>query len=153
MSNLFIKYRDNWADEMDLFGFAIIQKDKWEALLVRMQKFFDRKGEWNFGVGTNEDVEYSSYDGWLQHFTVTELSEAESEALLAVSKRTKLGPDDESHCLVQAGFFGIPYDLNEGEEDDDETDETDEVDEDLSEVLDISTILASLRRINPNPTE
>ncbi len=69
-----IKYKDNWADEMDIYGFHILSDETWEKFLA----FLDRVKEipdfqLNIGVGSNEDIDYDSVESLLKAFTVTDI--------------------------------------------------------------------------------
>lgn len=137
MSKLFVKYNDNWADEMDITGFVIITKENWNAMKEEVRGFLDKKMGWEYGVGTNEQIEYSSFEDWSRAFTVTELSDAEAATLIDVFKRAKIRPGyDETRFLIEEGFFAIPredeYEELEEETEDDEEDEEEDDEEDDS---------------------
>ena len=137
MSKLFVKYNDNWADEMDITGFVIITKADWNEIREEVRGFLDKKMGWEYGVGTNEQIEYSSFEDWSRAFTVTELTDAEAATLIDVFKRVKIRPGyDETRFLIEEGFFAIPredeYEELEDEEDDEEEDDDEEETDDDS---------------------
>lgn len=126
---LFVKYNDNWADEMDITGFVIVKPEHWTKIQEEMKDFFKKTDTWSYCIGTNEDIEYNLQD-WLRTFTITELSDEEATALIAVFKRAKIRPGyDEPRFVIEEGFFPIPnedeqayvdVDVDYEDEDDDE---------------------------------
>lgn len=74
-----VKFSDNWADEMDVDGFRVFVLEDWELIKTRMAKVFEKgRGSCSFGIGTNEEIEYSSYADWLSSFSVSSISESEA---------------------------------------------------------------------------
>lgn len=125
MGYLFIKYNDNWSDEMDISGFALVTSENWDRILGDVRDYLNRKQYWTYGVGTNEEIEYVGYSDWFRHFTVVKVLEHEALVLLDVFKRANIeqSPDETRIDLVE-GFFPIPAQ----DEDDDYEDEDDEDD-------------------------
>lgn len=60
-----LKFRDNWADEMDVSGFVVYDEDEYKAWL---DKIPNRK--FSYGIGTNEEIEYSSKGEFLNSVAV-----------------------------------------------------------------------------------
>ena len=106
--HILVKYRDNWADEMDLEGFRLMTISEWEDIKQRAEEYFKENSEYTYYVGTNEEVTFRNYNDWLRHFDVFNLLDHEYHAIL----RT-LGQD--------FGFF--PYDDFEDVDWDDEDEE------------------------------
>lgn len=78
MGKLLIKFKGDWADEMDVYGFTIISEEKWAF----------KKLEWEHTpfpqecmVGTNEYVEYKDMQEYLKNFKVKEISEDEIKCI------------------------------------------------------------------------
>jgi hypothetical protein len=75
---LLIKWRGNWADEINLNGFMIYDSDAWQTLsndIAAYEKSF------SVCVGTNEDIEYDNGKCLLQNMSVTELTDDEANVL------------------------------------------------------------------------
>lgn len=79
MSKVLVQYNGNWADEMDLYGFRIMDKTIWENHMARALRFL-AFNDFEKCVGTNEEVTHtkSSYE---RSFTATDISETE-EAMI-----------------------------------------------------------------------
>ncbi len=110
MSFLLIRYNDNWADEMNINGLAIVHRDAWQEILEETEKYFNTNSVWECSIGTNEDLEFSSYIDWLRKFTITELSDSEGITLMLVFKRVNIVAIKENRLVVKEGFFPIPHD-------------------------------------------
>ena len=67
-----LKFNDNWADEMDVDGFVIYDEDEYKAWL---DKIPDHK--FSYGIGTNEEIEYSSKAVFLNSVATTNLTPEE----------------------------------------------------------------------------
>lgn len=77
-----VKYEDNWADEMDIYGFHVLSDktcEKFVAFIKRGSEIPDFS--FNIGVGSNEDIEYSSVDELLAAFKITDISDEEAAAI------------------------------------------------------------------------
>lgn len=81
MPKLLVKYHGNWADEMDLNGFIIIEKEIWENHLERVKKFMKAAGPQRVSCGSNEDVDYSSFEDYKRSFKTNQLSNDEAARL------------------------------------------------------------------------
>ena len=107
--DLYIKYKGDWADEMNVYGFAIITKDEWDDIIDHVKKFFVENSLYTFYIGTNEEIEYEDFDSWFRDFKVTEMSYGESIAVLAVLSRIdKYEQVKEKGIRFKSGFFPIP---------------------------------------------
>jgi len=103
MSKVLIICDSNWADEMDLDGFKVMEKQKWESHKEKVKAWFSVKEEaenkrveeekakkgygWHreiasIGVGTNEDVHYTSYEDWLSQFKEQSITDEEAEVII-----------------------------------------------------------------------
>jgi len=105
-----LQWDGNWADEMDIEGFSIMDKQEW----TEYKKYLtNRKSEFTFYIGTNEEIEYSNGRELLNEITVTEITDKEAATV-------------EKLFGGEGGFTDF---LSVGEDDDDEDDD-DEEDED-----------------------
>ncbi len=76
-----IKYSGNWADEIDVSGYKLMTEDQWNEYLQDFKQKFEEDGEYNFCIGTNEDVEYSSFKGFEAAFKVKDIDDQEAKVL------------------------------------------------------------------------
>jgi len=108
---LLIRYYDNWADEMDLFGIAIIAEEKWDAICAKIKETFDAQMI-RYSVGTNEDIEYEDYEQWINCFVVDPLTLEQATTLISVltahGNRYKNLNDNFAYL---EGFFALPYEM------------------------------------------
>jgi len=81
MSKMLIRFEGNWADEMELFGFEIMEEEVWRAHLKRVRKFLEDGGPYEKCVGSNENIEYTNYDEYVSHFTGSRLTDMESQTI------------------------------------------------------------------------
>jgi len=89
MSKLYLAKSDfNWADEMDLLGFTIIDE---EAKLEFEKLAKDYEDVIKFYVGTNEEVTFKNGQDVLDHITFTEITPETSVAIVEAFE----GEDDE----------------------------------------------------------
>jgi hypothetical protein len=122
MSHILVKYHDNWADEMNLTGFAVMTVKDWKAIQEEVKTFFQKKKcGWTFGVGTNEDIEYENYADWRQTFTQAELHFHESTLFISCCKAVDMKASyDDPRLLIEEGLFPLPqkYEIEELEDED-----------------------------------
>ena len=75
----------------------------WEKWKADIRKFFKkRKRGWSYGVGTNEEIDYSSAEDVLNDIKVTDISKDDAET---INRLFFTG----SACVVY-GFFPCFYD-------------------------------------------
>jgi hypothetical protein len=70
-----LQWDSNWADEMDIYGFSVMDKQEWEEYAKYL---LDRKEGFTFYIGSNEEIEYENGRELLDEITVTEISEREA---------------------------------------------------------------------------
>lgn len=99
MSNkkyVLVQTHDNWADEMDIYGYRIISRAAYAQRLIELQEEFEEAdGTYMWYIGTNEEIEYSNFDNFLETLTVTELTKKEAQNLVQV-----LGSNSNGHSLI-----------------------------------------------------
>ena len=99
MSNkeyVLVQTHDNWADEMDIYGYRIISRAAYDQRLIELQEEFEEAdGTYMWYIGTNEEIEYSNFDNFLETLTVTELTKKEAQNLVQV-----LGSNSNGHSLI-----------------------------------------------------
>jgi len=101
---LLINWNDNWADEMDLEGHFVMDKDVWEQMKEQARKI---DYAFTYCVGSNEEIEYKDGEDALKYFTAKSITEEEYKVL------ERLG-------LECSGFTGPDFEFDEGWEDDDD---------------------------------
>jgi hypothetical protein len=74
-----LKYNDNWADEMDISGFAVMTESERDEYFAVFKKVFDINGYYTFVVGTNEEVEYNTLQDFTNAFHMSEITEEEAK--------------------------------------------------------------------------
>lgn len=70
MKYYLIKFHDNWADEMDIDGFAIISEKLWD-LVVKITAIVKNE-PYSLGFGTNQCIDYRSIADLMTRFEVCE---------------------------------------------------------------------------------
>lgn len=73
-----VKFDDNWADEMDISGYIIMESDKWEKIENNLKNYKDRI---YVGFGTNEDNDYRNGKEFLNTIDVKNITEEEIKTL------------------------------------------------------------------------
>lgn len=85
-----IKFASNYADEFDVSGFQILTGDEWEELKQEALKYFsdDSHRDSDYGrisfawyFGTNEELQFDSYEDWLNCIEVIPLDKIQTEVL------------------------------------------------------------------------
>jgi len=91
MNNLLLSFHDNYADEFDLSGFAIISEEAWQKNIDRAEEYFSNNScPYSHGFGTNEELEYETILQYRRKFTLLRsLNPEESKNLLAMFQMTQ----------------------------------------------------------------
>lgn len=85
-----VKFKKDWADEFNVYGFSIFKKDDWDNLHEKLKKYKDKCAEFSFG--TNEGWDEETIGDFLKDITVVPISEMEKSII------TKLfGTKDYGH--------------------------------------------------------
>jgi hypothetical protein len=77
----FLKYNNNWADEMDIEGGLIFTKKEMDDYFSEFEKYFGTNLVYTFYVGTNEEITHDSFFDFKSCFTITEITDKEREVL------------------------------------------------------------------------
>jgi hypothetical protein len=74
-----VKFKDNWADEMDLDGFRLMTMNEWDEFVknINSLKYFP----FEVYFGTNEFIEYRNPEEILNRFQMTPLTADEHHTL------------------------------------------------------------------------
>lgn len=97
-----VRWEDNWADEMDLEGWKVMDQAELDAWKSRLEKI----GYCTLSFGTNEENEYESGREILNCCTIKTITDTDAEVL----QRLFRGAD---------GFIGFVHPYSEDDEDED----------------------------------
>lgn len=76
-----VKVNYNWADEADFPSFEIWEREKLAEAKKKVKKFFDNDCNFQYYVGTNEDVEFFCYEDVFSDVETKTVSQEEYEVL------------------------------------------------------------------------
>jgi hypothetical protein len=107
---LLVKCDSNWADEMDLEGFALVPQDVWDEHLNLVEKrIFHKKrkhddsGPHVVYIGTNEWVCFETFEEYAKSFSVKTLSTGQANLL---SKLFDIGVSKNARYIsTRYGYF------------------------------------------------
>lgn len=74
----YVNYKDNWADEMFVDGFSIMDEKEYEHYTATVNAIvadIERGLPFIYQIGTNEEIEYNNADELLSAFEVSEFEE------------------------------------------------------------------------------
>lgn len=95
-THVLVQTNDNWADEMDIYGYRILTINQYHQRLVALQSEFEENdGSYVWYIGTNEEIEYDCFDNFLETLTVTELTTLEAKSLKDI-----LGSSSNGQSLI-----------------------------------------------------
>lgn len=73
-----VRYTDNWADEMTVEGFSIMDEKEYERYVVTVNAIItdmECGQPFIYQVGSNEEIEYNNADNFLSAFETSEFEE------------------------------------------------------------------------------
>ena len=80
-------YQDNWADEIDVAGSMLFEIEDWVELVDLVAKHFEEGNTLENGIGTNESIEYDSFNNWYECYTVIYLTEEQTSCLIQLQEK------------------------------------------------------------------
>lgn len=104
---LLIKSNINWADEMNLGGFAIFTDIEWSRHLALVKKGLNDK-DWDgrLGIGSNQELFFDNIKKYMKQLKVTELSSKEAKTLIdAFNLKINDGINSEEWRYSSFGVF------------------------------------------------
>lgn len=120
MNKLLITQYFNWAGEITCQGFNIIDEDVWDKFLEKLTLYFEDEGDplecW---IGTNESIEVSSVEDFMNIAEVKPLENLEFDMLVKLLDLEECNMYDFGVTIL-SGFIEALEDNWEDEEDDDE---------------------------------
>ena len=82
-----VTFQSNWADEMDVEGGRIMTEKEKEKYFASIKKEFDEQGSYTYYIGTNQDINFDTYEELDESFSIDKISKEERKVLV------KLGLD------------------------------------------------------------
>jgi hypothetical protein len=74
-----IKYQDNYDDEFDIEGGFVVEEK--ESFLKNLRRTFEEDGTFSFNFGSNESIDYNSYEDIISKFTITSITKEQEKVL------------------------------------------------------------------------
>lgn len=94
MKLLLVKTVKNWADEMDLAGFAIFTEPEWKEHLKQSKKMFSMiKEDYRMGIGSNQDMYFDGFKDYKKQIQTSPVTPAEAKKLCKTFKIKVNGKD------------------------------------------------------------
>ena len=136
------EFEDNWADEMDLAGFAILTEVEKDIALAKIRKEYKKGG--SIGFGSNQDNEYDTLSDVMNTISFKKITEAEYNVIKKTLGVTfgETGPLDTSD-------LDDDYDDYDDREFDDDEDEDDGEEEYNSHAMKITNFIEKEYGIEP----
>lgn len=115
MSKLLVFCDSNWADEMDLNGFKVVDQQEWEEHKKTIKEKFDKcdsgtgyEGVAQSCVGTNEEIYYESYNDWEEQFKEISITNEEADVVVKIFNLS-FTYNDKIRCRDFGFFLDNPY--------------------------------------------
>lgn len=74
----------NWADEMDCYYSGIWNDYEWTQHLEKVKEYFETHDELTLHVGSNEEIEVSSFAEYERHFKTFPITKIQADFLKSV---------------------------------------------------------------------
>lgn len=81
MKNYFIKLVADWADEMDVHGTIIMPEDELNKFKEYWRKWFEENDSFSCYIGSNEELEFYSYEDMMDILEIHEINDIEMAVL------------------------------------------------------------------------
>jgi hypothetical protein len=104
---LLIKYVGYWSDEMNIYGLILITQSAWEKICDRVRESFESTTCIEWGIGTNESIQFGSYDDWFRSFVIAPINLHEVKSLCSIFMQVKIRPDLDSDIILEFGHFPL----------------------------------------------
>ena len=85
MAKVLISFQADYADEFDVYGWAVRDTEYWEKLQANAVKWFeDNPGKMlEFWFGTNEGVEFYTIEDFQAAYTLKPITDEQAETIIA----------------------------------------------------------------------
>jgi len=101
-SKVLLKFEDNWADEIDICSWQIVEKEDFELARDRfLENYKDR--EYSICIGTNEEIEYCNAEKFLSVIEVIDISDEEESVIIKVFGTSKMTSPVNIFRRIQEG--------------------------------------------------
>ena len=77
MDKVFVTWKTNWADEMDINGHLIMEQSEWDHFVQSVEK----RKEFEINIGTNEYISYKSGEELLRELKAVPITFEEESVL------------------------------------------------------------------------
>lgn len=111
--SLFIRFEAEWASEITLNGFGILSAYTWQQHLSFAKTYFETHEYWRVAVGSVQYIIFRSYDNWLSHFNIRQMT---TDDMLQMLRILEIPPD---WIEYQDGHFYSPMNYIEDDRDTD----------------------------------
>ena len=78
---ILVTYEGNWADEIDVQASMITSVEDWNEICDQAKTTFTECEVCTHHIGSNQEIEYYSYEEWFDCYTVRELTQIEYKVL------------------------------------------------------------------------
>lgn len=79
MNYYMLTWQANWADEMNVNGFIILNEKEYEKFIENSKKASKSRNSFEIGVGSNEDIYYENIDELFDSIFIEKITEEEYE--------------------------------------------------------------------------
>jgi hypothetical protein len=80
-NKILVTYESNWADKIDVQASMITTIKEWKEICDQAKIAFTQCEKCSHYVGSNQEIEYYTYEEWLDCYTVKELTQTEYKVL------------------------------------------------------------------------
>jgi hypothetical protein len=99
--------KTNWADEMDLQGFALFSQQEWERHVLISKRYFKTLANpIEQGIGSNQSMIYDSYKDYSKQFKIKSITDKEVKNIQDQFS-TKINTNNELHYHKFGGFVAL----------------------------------------------
>ena len=100
MKYTLVNYNSNWADEIDIEGFVVMPSEEWNDIKLFLSKY---KVEFEYYVGTNEEIYYADGIEILADYSTKSITEEEYKTLenLKLKRLGFIGPIESLEYMVE----------------------------------------------------
>lgn len=79
-----VKYSGDWADEMVVRGFTVFSNQRYESWIIAWKKAFETEGRQRHGCGSNQWIDYETFEDFESSLTITDITEEQASTLDAL---------------------------------------------------------------------
>lgn len=83
MKYYLLDYTGDWADEMTIYGLMLLTEEEYQTWRAKLEDEEAGHFPFTYGVGTNEEIEYDSFEDMFSNITVKEVTKEQYDVLKA----------------------------------------------------------------------